>query len=769
MSTPEFSYPINPPTPNPGGGSPSSPGGGGGGDGGGGGGGDNSDVCQQLAQNQANITAQCDNLHIGTPKCEVPKVFFNTAPCGFGPKEKQNEIGYRGVYFKSFDEKGILRVEGAMDPEAGESNFYAKAGSSTAFEAYMYKDGLNIKGQLAGQLGNTESCHINIFKESQTTTIDFQGATNLSREGAQIFKSQLYKQTIEGFVKKYDYNQEWFGLEADIGKSITWGGRNQSDYYKLAWYNQTNGRQGYFELLLNGYTYYHQIKIEPKQINWYAQFGTSNYFRQFTIDTTHGEDTLYYSNVIVKALTDLYEASTYNQYQSNYATAVSTKNESFVYLQGPNNGYSFLETKKGTSRCYGKGNGQSFFDLNLHSNAFFQIQDSSSNYCQIAPERIPTMSDGDKDIQIRTFTQSNQNGGKTKIAILSSRDIDISDSEQGDPCWSYYSGPQGTTQNEQGGFAGTYSSSLTLGTDECSVRSFYFNVQKSHRMYFDDKSWIVGDASAISPIVFASYTANDIYFNCVGDVNSTIEARRFDEGARAYMRAQGSEVNFGLSFNNKLLAGILGDSSQTSFDLNDMTIRKRIISKIDEEEVVHLVDHSEQFQVESSTKYSQGLHVIRGSQGNGITSKLTDEKAEQILDGSSDWTLTSTVERGTSVTWESNTPFNCKSKLDNTGDKITMDFEKDEGKISLKVDSGESKATIKGIERAEIELGDDDNKVSLETVKGQWARIEIKGNQGKIVIDTEDAKGKTDIKLREVDVCEGGDTKKMLILASAPY
>lgn len=464
MGDPEFSYPINPPTPDqpiddpnpidpPEGGSPPPE--------------DPRDPCLLLQQANEDLPPECDSVHFGTPKCNVDWVYFNNAPCGSAPEKYQNGIGYVGTYFQSFDDKGFFRIEGLMDAAAGQANLYAYAGGNKAFEVYMYEDGLNVKGLLAGQLGSSESCHINVFKRDQQTEIDFQGATNLSFEGAQIFKSEIYKQTIECFVKKYDYDQEWVGLESNILKSLVWGGLDQSNFFRLMYDGGNPARRGFLEILNNGYETYHQIQVKNEDINWYAQFTSPEYYRKFVIDGLHTEDTLNFDQAQVKALINTVEASTYNAFYPNYfATLVSKSNESFVYL-AIENGYAFLEHKDGESRTFGtRYGGDAYWDLNTKQQTYFQMNDGEDRM-YVAPKDIPLNSREPEDnyASFQKLKWFDINNLEIWAAVISSKEIDL---RHLGTCWAKYpcipveTGPPCIDDLTFGG----------PNNDKCKVRSF---------------------------------------------------------------------------------------------------------------------------------------------------------------------------------------------------------------------------------------------------------------------------------------------------------
>jgi len=42
------------------------------------------------------------------------------------------------------------------------------------------------------------------------------------------------------------------------------------------------------------------------------------------------------------------------------------------------------------------------------------------------------------------------------------------------------------------------------------------------------------------------------------------------------------------------------------------------------------------------------------------------------------------------------------------------------------------------------------------------------GGSGSVIIDTDDSGGK-EIKLRQIEVCDGGITRKIIVLASEPF
>lgn len=733
----ELSYPINPPNPsppssNPSPPSPSSPN-------------PPSDVpgdpCLLLQQAAEGIPPECDNVHFGTPKCEVDWVYFNNAPCGFGPKPYQNGIGYVGTYFRPFDDKGFFRIEGLMDADAGQPNLYAYAGGNPAFEVYMYEDGINLKGLLGGQLGSSESCHIKVFKSSQETEIDFQGATNLSEEGAQIFKSQLYKQTIEGFVKKYDYSQEWIGLEANISKSFVWGGLNQNDFFRLM-HDNTNPSRAFLEILKGGYTTYSQLQVKDDKVNLYCQLNSSEYY--FGIEATPQkiEEILYFADTLVKLKGDNTEASTYNSFRpSEYATLVSKNGEDYVYLKGNGDGYSFLESKNGEARLWGSANGGSdYFDIKTQGTVSLQLN-QGQDYMYVAPEDIPKNSDPAAHYASFNFIwYIDDLGAPIKTAIIASSEVDI---RHLGTCWAKYpckpvlDGPPCLADLTFGG----------LNNDYCRLSAFdvYVGTGPEFELY-QYQYGIDLKVANNNEIRAAFYTDGSTNFNL--DVNGT---------SSAYVNAKNAAGNLQAYayFNSNYNGFELINQFDTCYMTADGSFRYLILE----------------------TAYGAMWRTAAGS-STADTTVYTVDGSRQVYFGVN--------ESQASMQFYAN---NGQNQMFGYADQTVVQWQGNlfDSYALMKSDTSESKfQTSKGSNytyhfssaiAAESSLvGSNRSVYNASAGSSNWSVTcengdviaYWQGGGGQVSIDTADANSKY-IYLREIDVCIDGEKKKMMILASDPY
>lgn len=805
MATPELSYPLNPPQPSPPSATPSPPSPSAGSPT------NNSpaDPCKALQEINENIIPQCDDLHFGTPKCEIQWAYFNNAPCGFGPKPYQNGIGYPGTYFLSYDQKGFLRIEGEIDSDAGEPNLYSYVGVGTAFEAYMYKDGLNLKGLLGGILGSRESCHIKIFKSTQETEIDYQGVTNLSSEGAQIFKSQLYKQTIEGFVKKYSYNEEWFGAETDIGKSIVWGGLNQSNYFRLM-YSNAPEEKGFLEILHNGYSDYHQMMVKNTMINHYSQFASSSYYKNFVIDGTHGEDELYFGGVVVKALTNQNEASTYNSFYENaYATLVSKSTESYVYLTA-DAGYAFLENKQGKSRCYGVDSSASqFFDLSVGNNASLQVQDGQ-NFYYLNPRDIETASDGTRSYaQFYQFKYINAANELKTEAIVSSDNIDISHLGV---CWAKY--PCVPTLEGPPCFA-----TLTFGgnnNEKCKLSAFdvyagsgpqseiyqyqygidlkSYEANDGVRIYFDHASTAQCDCNAGSNAGFNARTADgSIQSYLLVNNGYGFQNIKYQGGCETRMAAGSSTADLTIYDNGgekNINGGISSQQAYFGFKLNSS---QNVFGFAKSDMVQWQLNHSSSYSfletksTEGKVQVSQGgkygyifsndtvtQMTLYGANGYCEATAKGDEGKFQVSQGNNYGYHLATIEvvdsycvhGGSKYAFSTAGTTEGKHQVSNGGNygylaatSSVVDLELFKGSNYSKIISDNSEGKVQVSQSSNY---------ALMNAKAGYCSVYLSKGGAQINISTQDAQNKY-ISLRSVDVCEGGTTKQMIILASEPF
>lgn len=808
MPTPEFSYPLTPQNPSPPSSNPSppsppspapppaSPPG---------------DPCASLNKINDDVEPQCDNLHFGTEKCQIDWAYFNTAPCGFGIKPYANGIGYAGSYFNAFDEKGFLRIEGQADSDAGEANLYSYVGVGTAFEAYMYKDGLNLKGLLGGALGNRESCHINIFKSAQQTEIDYQGVTNLSSEGAQIFKSELFKQTIEGFVKKYDYNQEWVGLEANISKSFVWGGINQSNYYRLM-HDRVGEERGFLEILKGGYSSYHQMMVKDTMINHYSQFFSSNYYKNFVMDATHGEDELYFVGVVVKALTNEVEASTYNSYYENtYATLVSKSTESYVYLTWGND-YSFLESKNNQARVFGTAEaGAKFFDIKTQGSVSFQLQQGEDSV-YIAPEDIPAKSDDHHYAGFHTLTYGID---KKKVAFVSSADVDISDMDS-NPCWADYPCFYDAATSTVPCLA-----PLTLGggpNDDCKLSSFGVEVEggQGFELYQYAYGIDLKTRGAASPAVKIYTDQNTVMqLDCIGDVQGGVNAKRYDGAIQSYNLVDGSygyqsiEVNNGSNIrssagfntaditlydgggNNQIDIGINSTQASIGYRFGSETLAFGY-AKSDKVvwEVQHIGSAAYSFleakndeakvQVSKESLYgymfsnqTRSVLTLYGNDGYCEAIAKNDEGKFQVSQGNNYGYHLATMEVvdsyckfGDNYAFSTAGITESKHQVSRDSNYGYMATTSSVADIELRKDTCYSKL-ISDNSEGKVQVSKSSNYAFMNA-KESYCSVYISKGSAIIDISTSDAQNKQ-IKLRSVDVCEGGTTKQMIILASEPF
>lgn len=807
MATPELSYPLNPPNPSPPSSNPnppsppspapppaSPPG----------------DPCASLNKINDDVEPQCDNLHFGTEKCQIDWAYFNTAPCGFGTKPYANGIGYAGSYFNAFDEKGFLRIEGQADSDAGEANLYSYVGVGTAFEAYMYKDGLNLKGLLGGALGNRESCHINIFKSAQQTEIDYQGVTNLSSEGAQIFKSQLYKQTIEGFVKKYSYNEEWFGAEADIGKSIVWGGLNQSNYFRLK-YSNAPVEEGFLEILHNGYSDYHQMMVKNTMINHYSQFSSSNYYKNFVIDGTHGEDELYFGGVVVKALTNQNEASTYNSfYQGDYATLVSKNSESFVYLTWGGD-YSFLESKNSDARLGGFAQGGNyFFDIKTQGSVSFQLQ-QGQDYMYLAPEDIPAKSDDHHYAGFHTLTYGID---KKKVAFVSSQDVDISD--MSGPCWADYPCFYDAATSTVPCLA-----PLTLGggpNDDCKLSSFGVEVEggQGFELYQYAYGIDLKTRGAASPAVKIYTDQNTLMqLDSIGDAQAGVNAKRYDGAIQSYNLVDSSygyqsiEVNNGSNIrssagfntaditlydgggNNQIDIGINSAQASIGYRFGSETLA---FGYAQSNKVVWEVQHvgsaaysyleakNDEGKVQVSkeglygymfSNQTRSVLTLYGNDGYCEAIAKNDEGKFQVSQGNNYGYHLATMEVvdsyckfGDNYAFSTAGITESKHQVSRDSNYGYMATTSSVADIELRKDTCYSKL-ISDNSEGKVQVSKSSNYAFMNA-KSDYCSVYLAKGGATIDISTNDAQNKQ-IKLRSVDVCEGGTTKQMIILASEPF
>jgi hypothetical protein len=735
-----YSYPINPPKDpnpptanpnptNPQGGNPPTQ--------------NDANICAQLKQANVNTTVQCDNVHFGAPKCQIDWIYAHNAPCGFSNGANyRNGIGYAGTFFQSFDQKGFFRIEGTMDAKAGQANLYSYAGSSQAFEIYMYKDGLNIKGLQStnnGQPGG-ETCHIKIFKSDQQTEIDFQGATNLSFEGAEIFKSQLYKQTIEGFVSKYDYNQEWVGLEANVSKSFAWGGLDQSNYYRLM-YDNASSRRGFLEILTNGYDTYLQLQVKSDKVNLYSQLnGTNTYFG---IEATNNktEEVLYYNNSIVKLKSDQNEASTYNTYNTNmYASLVSKNDEGYVYLKGNGNGYSFLENKLGEARLWGSADGgQDYFDIRTQGGTYLQVNNDQDRF-YLAPKDIPKNSDPEKHYaSFNYFYYIDDTNTVKKEAIVSSDFIDI---RHLGTCWAKY--PCKPTPSS------TCIDTLTFGgSSNITCKLTAFDVYCGNGNEFEMYQYQYG--IDFKPVQnknnkVAIYTDGSSSMNL--DVAATTTSMLSVRDAQATRYSQ-----------------VFADPSTNGFKLN----RGYSISYMS-------ADNSYRYLI-LSNPYGANWRTAAGTT-SADTTIYTNGGNKQVGMGASSsqaymqfYSNNGTNQMfgyaGTAVVQWEGTMYGAYAQMKIDGAEGKFQTSKGGAYAYMVSDLNSSELSLVTSSRATINASAGSANWSVTLANGD-TNAYWQGTKGQVSINTDDCKNKY-VSLREIDVCIDGEKKKMIILASDPY
>ena len=734
---PELSYPINPPTPNPptpdpnppnpsAGNPPSS---------------NDTDICTLLQQANENTIVQCDSVHFGTPKCELDWIYAHTAPCGFSNGANyRNGIGYAGTFFQSFDQKGFFRIEGVMDADAGEPNLYSYAGSNPAFEVYMYRDGLNIKGLQGASEGSSETCHIKVFKSAQQTEIDYQGVTNLSSEGAQIFKSQLYKQTIEAFVRKYSYGEEWVGLEANVSKSITWGGLDLSNYYRLM-YDNAGETRGFLEILHNGYSDYHQIMVKNTMINHYSQFASSTYYKNFVIDGTHGEDELYFGGVVVKALTDQNEASTYNSfYQNDYATLVSKSTESYVYLTWGGD-YSFLESKNGDARLWGSANGgNNFFDIKTQGSVSLQLN-QAQDYMYVAPEDIPTKSEPEKHYAaFDYFWYIDEFGAPIKEAIISSGPIDI---RHLGTCWAKYPckpvliGPPCLADLTFGGLSNQY----------CRLSAFdvYVGSGPEFELYQYNYGMDLKPANNQS-IRAAFYTdgASTMNLDVNGTTSAYVNAKNAQGNLQAYAHFNSNYNGFALINNfNECYMTTDGSYRYLILDNGAAANWRTVAGNTSADTTIYTAGGSKQVAIgaASSQAYMQFYSNNGSNQMFGFASN-------------------------TVVQWEG-TIFGAYAQMKVNSAEGKFQTSKGSQYAQMFSDLTACDLSLVSASRSTINASAGSANWSVSLSNGE-ANAYWQGGNGQVSINTDDCKNKY-VSLREIDVCIDGEKKKMIILASEPY
>jgi hypothetical protein len=733
----ELSYPINPPipdppTPNPNPPSPSNP---------------NppadpeGDPCKLLQQANEDILPACDNVHFGTPKCEVDWVYFNNAPCGFGPKKYQNGIGYAGTYFRPFDDKGFFRIEGLMDADAGEPNLYSYAGTNPAFEIYMYRDGLNIKGLQGAGEGSSETCHIKVFKGPQQTEIDFQGATNLSFEGAEIFKSQLYKQTIEGFVSKYDYNQEWVGLEANVNKSLAWGGLNQSDYYRLM-YDNAGSKRAFLEILNGGYQTYAQLQVKDDKVNLYSQLNGSDTYFGIEAVGSKVEEVLYYNNSIVKLKSDQTEASTYNTYDAGmYASLVSKNSEGYVYLKGNGAGYSFLESKLGEARLFGTADGgQDYFDINTQGGTYLQVN-NGQDYFYLAPKDIPKNSEPVKNYAGFDYLWFIDDvGAPTKEAIVSSGPIDI---RHLGACWAKYpckpvlTGPPCFADLTFGGNSNSY----------CRLSAFDVYVGSGPEFELYQYNYGMDLKPANNQNVRAAfYTDGSTTMNL--DVNGTssayVNAKNGQGNLQAYAHFNSNYNGFAL-INNFNECYMTADGGYRYLVLNnDAAANWRTAAGTTSAD---------------TTIYTQGgsKQVAIGAANSQAYMQFYSNNGSNQMFGFADNQV---------VQWEG-TIFGAYAQMKVNSAEGKFQTSKGSQYAQMFSDATACDLSLVSASRSTINASAGSANWSVTLSNGE-ANAYWQGGGGQVSINTDDCKSKY-VYLREIDVCIDGEKKKMIILASDPY
>lgn len=733
----EFSYPINPPNPasptsDPNPPSPSSsnpapdPEG---------------DPCKLLQQANENTQIECDNVHFGTPKCNVDWVYFNNAPCGFNPEKYQNGIGYAGTYFESFDTKGFFRIEGLMDADAGQPNLYTYAGGNPAFEVYMYQDGLNVKGLQGGGQGAGETCHIKVFKAAQQTEIDFQGATNLSSEGAEIFKSQLYKQTIEGFVSKYDYNQEWIGLEANVNRAFVWGGLNQNDFFRLM-YDNTSPTRAFLEILNNGYSTYSQLQVKNDKINLYCQLSSSDFY--FGIETTQQktEEVIYFNNSIVKLLANNTEASTYNTYDTNmYATLVSKNSEGYVYLKGNGAGYSFLESKLGEARLAGFADGgEDYFDINTQGGTYLQVNNGEDRF-YLAPKDIPTNSDPIKHYaSFNYFWYIDDLGAPKKEAIVSSDFIDI---RHLGTCWAKYpckpvlDGPPCLADLTFGGTNNQY----------CRLSAFdvYVGTGPEFELYQYNYGMDLKPANNQS-IRAAFYTdgASTMNLDVNGTTSAYVNAKNAQGNLQAYAHFNSNYNGFAL-INNFNECYMTADSSYRYLVLQNGAAANWRTAAGNSSADTTIYTNNGSKQVAIGAASSQAYMQFYSNNGSNQMFGFANN---------------------TVVQWEG-TIFGAYAQMKVNSAEGKFQTSKGSQYAQMFSDLTACDLSLVSSSRSTINASAGSANWSVSLSNGE-ANAYWQGSKGQVSINTDDCKNKY-VYLREIDVCIDGEKKKMIILASDPY
>lgn len=736
----ELSYPINPPTPapptadpnppNPPAGNPPSS--------------NDGDICALIQQANESTIIECDSVHIGTPKCNIDWIYAHAAPCGFSNGANyRNGIGYAGTFFQSFDQKGFFRIEGVMDADAGEPNLYSYAGANPAFEIYMYKDGLNIKGlqsTTAGQAGG-ETCHIKVFKSTQQTEIDFQGATNLSQEGAEIFKSQLYKQTIEGFVKKYDYTQEWVGLEANVSKSFAWGGLDQSNYYRLM-YDNAGGKRGFLEILNNGYETYAQLQVKNDKVNLYGQLNGSNTYFGIEAVSTKVEEVLYFNNTIVKLLANNTEASTYNTYNTNmYATLVSKNSEGYVYLKGNGAGYSFLESKLGEARLFGTADGGSdYFDASTIGGTYLQVSNDPDRF-YLAPKDIPTNSDPVKNYASFNYLwYIDEFGAPIKEAIVSSGPIDI---RHFGVCWARY--PCKPTSST------TCSDTLTFGGSSnqyCKLIAFDVycgNGATEFEMYQYNYGMDLKPANS-QTVKAAFYTdgSSTMNLDVNGSTSAYVNAKNSQGNLQAYAHFNSNYNGFAL-INNFNECYMTADSSYRYLILqNGAAANWRTAAGNTSAD---------------TTIYTQGgaKQVAIGAASSQAYMQFYSNNGSNQMFGFANNTV---------VQWEG-TIFGAYAQMKVNSAEGKFQTSKGSQYAQMFSDLNSCDLSLVSASKSTINASAGSANWSVTLTNGE-ANAYWQGGNGQVSINTDDCKNKY-VSLREIDVCIDGEKKKMIILASEPY
>jgi len=734
----ELSYPINPPTPspptpdpnppNPPAGNPPSS--------------NDADICAQLQQANENTIIECDSVHIGTPKCNIDWIYAHAAPCGFNNGANyRNGIGYAGTFFQSFDQKGFFRIEGLVDADAGEPNLYSYAGTNPAFEVYMYRDGLNIKGLQGAAEGSSETCHIKVFKSTQQTEIDFQGATNLSsNEGAQIFKSQLYKQTIEAFVRKYSYNEEWVGLEANISKSFVWGGLDQSNFYRLMYDN--TGPKGFLEILKNGYDTYSQLQVKSDKVNLYSQLNGSDTYFGIEAVRSKVEEVLYYNNSIVKLKSDQTEASTYNTYDAGmYASLVSKNSEGYVYLKGNGAGYSFLENKLGEARLFGTADGgQDYFDINTQGITYLQVN-NLQDYFYLAPKDIPKNSEPVKNYAGFDYLwYIDDVGAPIKEAIVSSGPIDI---RHLGTCWAKYpckpvlTGPPCLADLTFGGPNNSY----------CRLSAFdvYVGSGPVFEMYqYNYGMDLKPENNQTVRAAFYTDGSTSMSLDVNGSTSAYINAKNGQGNLQAYAHFNANYNGFALINNfNQCYMTADGGYRYLVLDNGAAANWRTAAGTTSADTTIYTVGGSKQVAIgaANSQAYMQFYSNNGSNQMFGFASN-------------------------TVVQWEG-TIFGAYAQMKVNSAEGKFQTSKGSQYAQMFSDLNSCDLSLVSASRSTINAsaGSANWSVSLSNSE---ANAYWQGGKGQVSINTDDCKN-TYVYLREIDVCIDGEKKKMIILASDPY